>query len=382
MRCLLPVICCVLAAGGSASAAGPDRVERLLEELTNAYGPSGFEEPIRAIMRRELAPFADRLETDGLGSLIAELRGSGGPRVMLAAHMDELGLLVKYISQDGFVYFEPLGGWLDQALINQRFVILTRKGAVTGVTGLKTPHVMSPEERRATPEREHIFLDVGASGRQDAEERLGIRPGDPIAPDSKFVELSGGKLYLAKAWDDRVGLGVMIEVLRRLKDNRPPNVLYVVSTVQEEVGMRGAVTASNQVKPDIAINLEVGVSSDYPGTSLYEAQEKLNGGPGIFLRDTSMLPNLKLRDYVVEIARAKGIQVQFEVLRDYYNEDGSEMQRAWSGAPAINITVPARYLHNHNEVISRDDFDRTVDLVTELVRHLDAETVRRLRSFE
>ena len=382
MRCLLSVICCVAGFAGAAGAAGQDRVERLLEELTNAYGPSGFEEPIRVIMRRELVPFADHLETDGLGSLIAELRGSGGPRVMLTAHMDELGLLVKYISPDGFVYFEPLGGWLDQALINQRFVILTRKGSVTGVTGLKTPHIMAPEDRRKIPERENIFLDVGASGRQDAEERLGIRPGDPIVPDSKFVELSGGKLYLAKAWDDRVGLGVMIEVLRRLKENRPPNMLYIVSTVQEEVGMRGAVTASYQVKPDIGINLEVGVSSDYPGTNLYEAQEKLNGGPGIFLRDTSMLPNLKLRDYVVEVARMKSIPVQFEVLRDYYNEDGSEMQRAYSGAPSINITVPARYLHNHNEVISRDDFDRTVDLVTELIRHLDAETVRRLRSFE
>ena len=379
MRFLLSVICCVL---GAESAAAQDRVEHLLEELTNAYGPSGFEEPIRVIMRRELAPFAGHLETDGLGSLIAELGDSGGPRVMLAAHMDEVGLMVKYVSPDGFVYFEPLGGWRDAALINQRFVILTRKGAVTGITGLKTPHAMSPEDRKKIPEREHIFIDVGASSLQDAEERLGIRPGDPIALDSKFVELSGGKLYLAKAWDDRAGLAVQIEVLRRLKGNRPPNMLYVVSTVQEETGMRGAVTASYQVKPDVGINLETGVASDYPGTNLYEAQEKLNGGPGIFLSDSSMQPNLKLRDLVVEVARSEGIPVQFEVLGGYYNEDASEMQRSFSGVPSINITIPTRYLHNHNAIISRDDFDRTVDLVTELIRRLDAETVRRLKSFE
>lgn len=359
-----------------------DRVERLLEELTNAPGPSGFEGPVRAIVRREITPLATSVETDGLGSLIAALKGSAdGPRVMMAAHMDELGMLVKYITPEGYVRFQTLGGWLDQGLINQRYVILTRKGPVQGITGLKTPHVMSQAERGRLIERDRQFLDVGAASRQDAEERLGIHPGDPIAPDSKFLVLNEGRRYVGKAWDDRVGLAVMIEVLRRLKQNPPPNTLYAVATVQEEIGLRGAHTSSNIVKPDIGLSIEVGVASDYPGITLEEAQEKVGAGPGLFLHDSSLLPNLKLRDFVMDAARDKKIPLQFNLLTGY-GEDGSEMQRAHGGVPAVNITVPTRYLHNHNGLLSRDDFDRAVDLVTEVVRRLDAATVRRLKSFE
>ncbi|MBI3667871.1 MAG: M42 family metallopeptidase [Acidobacteria bacterium] len=376
------ILLCAFWAALLAPARELDRVERLLEELTNAPGPSGFEGPVRAVVRRELSPLASPLETDGLGSLIATLPGSSGaPRIMMAAHLDELGMLVKYVTPEGFVKFQTLGGWLDQGLINQRFVILTSKGAVEGVTGLKTPHIMAPEERTSLVKRDRIFIDVGAASRQDAEERLGIRPGDPIAPDSRFAVLNDGRVYLAKAWDDRVGLGVMIEVMRRLKASSPPNSVYAVATVQEEIGLRGAHTSSYQVKPDIGISIEAGVAADYPGISRDEAQERLGGGPGIFLHDSSMLPNLKLRDFVVEVARQLKIPVQFEVLSGY-GEDGAEMQRAYSGAPSINITVPVRYLHNHNGIIQRDDFDRAVELITGLIRRLDAATVRRLKSFE
>ncbi|MEX2263933.1 MAG: M42 family metallopeptidase [Bryobacteraceae bacterium] len=365
-----------------AQTAEPDRVARLLEELTNAHGPSGFEGPVRAIARRELTPIANRIETDGLGSLIASIDGpAGSPRVMMAAHMDELGMIVKYITPEGFLKFQTLGGWLDQGLINQRFIVMTRKGPVAGVTGLKTPHVMGAEERVRLKRRDDIFLDVGAAGRADAEERLGIRPGDPIAPDSRFAILNGSQLYVAKAWDDRVGVAVLIEVLRRLKQNPAPCSVYAVATVQEEIGLRGAQTSSHQVKPDIGISVEVGVASDYPGITQDEAQERLGKGPGIFLHDSSMLPNLKLRDYFIDTAKAADLPLQFNVLSGY-GEDGAEMQRAYSGIPAINVTVPTRYLHNHNGIIHRDDFDRAVDLVTAAIRGLNADTVRRLKSFD
>jgi endoglucanase len=359
-----------------------DRVERLLQELTNAHGPSGFEGPVRAIVRREMAPLATRLETDGLGSLIATVEGpAGGPRIVMAAHMDELGMIVKYITPEGYVRFQTVGGWLDQGLINQRYIILTRKGPVQGITGLKTPHVMSQTERTRLVERDRMFLDVGATSKQDAEERLGIRPGDPIAPDSQFYALNDGRRYVAKAWDDRVGVAVMIEVLRLLKHNPSPNQVYAVATVQEEIGLRGAHTSSSIVKPDIGLSIEVGVASDYPGITLDEAQEKVGAGPGIFLHDSSMLPNLKLRDFVMDTARERKIPLQFDLLTGY-GEDGAEMQRAHGGAPAINITVPTRYLHNHNGLLDRDDFDRVVELVTEVVQRLDAATVRRIKSFE
>lgn len=360
----------------------PRDIAELLAELSEAPGPSGFEGAIRAVVRRELTPLCDEVETDGLGSLIAR-RGpaEGRPRIMLGAHMDELGLLVRRITSEGFVMFQPLGGWLDQALINQRWHILTRNGPVLGVTGIKTVHVMKPDERERVFKRDTMFIDVGAHDKADAEERLGIRPGDPIAPVSAFASMSGGELFLGKAWDDRAGLGVAIEVMRALSEEPGPNTVYAVATVQEEVGLRGAGTSTHHVAPDIGINLESGVAGDYPGISEDEAQEHLGRGPAIFLHDSSMLPNLKLRDLVMDVASEAGIALQFNVLTGY-GQDGAAMQQAYAGAPAINITVPTRYLHSHNSVIARSDFEAAVRLVTAVVRRLDAATVAELRRFD
>ena len=358
------------------------RVQRLLEELSNAPGPPGFEGPIRAIVRRELEPLVDAIDTDGLGSLMARLGpAEARPRVMLTAHMDELGLMVRRLTAEGYVKFQPLGGWLDQALINQRWVVLTHAGPVPGISGIKTVHVMTPEARNKPFERGDMFIDVGARDREDATTRLGIRPGDPIVPDSAFTTLAGGDLYLGKAWDDRVGLAVMIEVMRELRAGpRGAATTYAVATVQEEVGLRGAETSAYEVAPDVGINLESGVAGDYPGITEDEAQERLGGGPSLFLHDSSMLPNLRLRDFVIGAARDMGIAVQFNVLTGY-GQDGSAMQRARGGAPAINIAVPTRYLHSHNGIVARADIDATVRLVGEVVRRLDTDAVAALRDF-
>jgi endoglucanase len=357
-------------------------VARLLAALTNAPGPSGFEAPVRAVLREALRPHAAELSADGLGSLIARLAGPAeGPRVMLTAHMDELGLLVRRITPEGYLKFQTLGGWLDQALINQRWTVLTRSGPVPGVSGIKTVHVMTPEARGRVFGRDDLFIDVGAASAQDASERLQIRPGDPVVPDSPFQELAGGRLYLAKAWDDRVGCGLLACVARELATAPAPGVVFAVGTVQEEVGLRGAETAARHVAPDIGINLESGVAGDYPGITPDEAQERLGAGPAIFLHDSSMLPNLALRDLCSDVASEAGIPLQFNVLTGY-GQDGAALQRSGSGTPTINIAVPTRYLHSHHGVISRDDFDAAVRLVAALVRRLDAPTVARLRRFE
>jgi endoglucanase len=240
---------------------------------------------------------------------------------------------------------------------------------------------MPQEARNQVFKREQMFIDVGAASKRDAEERLGIRPGDPISPDSRFTELSGGELYLAKAWDDRVGLGVMVQAMRALKNDLPPGTVYGVATVQEEVGLRGAHTSSRRVQPDIGISLEAGVAGDYPGINADEAQEQIGKGPAVFLHDTSMLPNLRLRDLFIDVAKEKGIPLQFNVLSGY-GEDGAEMQRSSGGTPAINVTVPTRYLHSHHGVISRADFLHAVDLVAAVIRRLDPDTVRRLKAFD
>lgn len=359
----------------------PDELETLLAELTNADGPTGFEGPVRGIMRREFAGAAS-LETDGLGSLIARFPGSAErPRVMMAAHMDELGLLVRRITDEGYLKFETLGGWLDQAIVNQRWRVLTRTGAIPGVTGIKTVHVMTAEARGQVFKKQDLFIDVGASTKEDAVERLGIRPGDPVVPDSSFQPLAGGERYLAKAWDDRVGLAVMVLAMRELPTEGHPNEIYAVATVQEEVGLRGAQTSANAVQPDIAINVESGVAGDFPGITQDEAQERLGGGPGIFLHDSSMLPNLQLRDLVADVAAALEIPLQYNVLSGY-GQDGSAIQRAYAGAPVVNITVPVRYLHSHTGVVARSDVEQTARLVAELLRRLDAPTVARLRTFD
>ena len=358
------------------------RVQQLLEELSNSFGPSGFEGPVREIVKREMLPLVDTVETDGIGSLIGRLGKSDGyPRIMLAGHMDEVGLIVRYVTPEGYVKFQTLGGWLDQALINQRWTILTKNGLVHGITGIKTPHVMAPEARNQVFKREQMFLDIGAESKEDAEERLGICPGDPIAPDSAFQVLSGGKLYLGKAWDDRVGVALMLEVLRGLQNQPLESTIYAVATVQEEIGLRGAHTSANRVAPDIGVNFESGVAGDYPGITQDEAQEKVGEGPSVFLHDSSMLPNLKLRDFVLDVAKDLGIHVQFNVLSGY-GQDGAEMQKAHSGAPAINIAIPTRYLHSHNSIISRSDFDQAVVLSIEILRRLDNLTVKNIRSFD
>jgi endoglucanase len=240
---------------------------------------------------------------------------------------------------------------------------------------------MTAEARNRVFPREELFLDVGASSAGDATARLGIRPGDPVAPDSAFATLAGGRVYLGKAWDDRVGVGVLLEAFRALREEGHPNTVFGSATVQEEVGLRGAETSARVVLPDIGINLESGVAGDYPSITPDEAQERLGGGPALFLHDSSMLPNLRLRDLCIKVARDLDIPLQFNVLTGY-GQDGAAMQRTGGGAPAVNIVVPTRYLHSHNGLIHRDDFDRTVRLVTALVRRLDAETVTQLRAFD
>ncbi len=383
---LISWVCVISLALGPDSSFGQvkslDSTAALMKELTEAHGPTGSEEPVGRIVARHLMPLVSEIKTDGLGSIIGIKRGAADfPKVMLAAHMDEVGFIVKSITKEGYIFMNPVGGWRDQVMLAQRWVVMTHKGPVVGVTGAKTPHIMSSEERERVVKIRDVFLDVGARCREEAMDVLGIQPGDPVAPDSSFQIMANGEYYMAKAWDDRVGLALMIEALRRLQGESHPNTIYAVGTVQEEVGLRGAFTSTAVVKPDIGISLEVGVASDYPGTDLKEAQEVLGKGPGIFLLDSSMIPNRKFRDFIVEIARRDNIPFQYEVLTGY-GEDGAEIQRHQGGRPSINLTVPTRYLHSHVGILSRRDFDLAVDLLVAVLRALDQRAVGKIRTFD
>lgn len=360
------------------ASAADDPTVSLLQRLSDAPGPPGFEEPVRKIMVQEMKPLADSIRYDGVGSVIAQ-SGSTGPRIMIDAHMDELGGMVRRVTPDGFISMQMLGGWLDQALVGQRWVILGAKGPVRAVTGIRDIHVAPADERTKVFPRDGIFLDVGAKSAAEVA-ALGITPGDPVAPDAPFAELNGTGNYVGKGWDDRIGCAVLVEALRRMAHARHPNQLFFVATVQEEVGLRGAQTAAAVVKPDIGIALEGGITGDVPGDRPEETQAKLGGGPGLFLYDSSTIPNRRFVELVKDAARRNRSPLQLDLVQGY-GDDSAEIQRSNGGVPTVNIVVPVRYTHVHNGIVNRADFDRTVDLVVTLLTELDAGKVAELRNF-
>jgi endoglucanase len=358
-----------------------DATAQLMRDLTEAPGPSGFEESVREIVVDAYEALDATMEYDGLGSVVATLPSSpAGPRVMVTAHMDEVGLMVQHVTPDGFILVKNLGGWLDQAFPDQRWTILGRNGPVPALSGLPTVHVTPPAQRGRVWALTEIFLDVGARS-ADEVTALGVRPGDGIAPMSLFTVLPNGR-YAAKAWDDRVGLAVMIAAARRIRAEgiRVPARVVWVATVQEEVGLRGAQTSVDLAHPDLGISIEAGVAADYPGIGPGQAQERLGGGPGIFLLDSSMIPNRKLRDFFFDVAEDEGIPLQPDVLTGY-GEDGAEIQLYDTGRPSVNMTVPTRYLHAHTGIIQRSDFDQAVELLIQVLTRLDGPTVAELGSF-
>lgn len=371
-------IAAALALGLTAPAAAQDRTINLLRDLTEAAGPPGFEEPVRKIMVEQMRPLADTITYDGLGSVIAS-QGKSGPRIMIAAHMDELGGMVRRTTPDGYITMQMLGGWLDQALIGQRWIIIGSKGPVRAVTGVRDIHVVAPDERTKVFPRDSVFLDVGAANAAEVA-AMGVSPGDPVVPDAPFVVLNGTQNYMGKAWDDRIGCAVMIEAMRRLKGTNHPNQLFFVATVQEEIGLRGAEASSALVRPDVGFALEAGVVGDVPGARPEESQVSLGAGPGMFLYDSSALPNRKLVALVKDTARAKNIPLQLDLVQGY-GDDSAEIQRSNGGVPTVNLVVPTRYTHVHTGIINRRDFDQMVDLMVALLQRLDAGTVKELRNF-
>ncbi len=288
-----------------------DPTADLMKRLTEAPGPSAFEEEVRRIFVAEMDALGAELAFDGLGSVHAELpRGGSGPRVMVTAHLDEVGLMVQHVTSDGFVRVKNLGGFLGHAYPDQRWTILGRDGPVMAISGLPTVHVTPASQRGQVWSVDQVFLDLGATSREEVE-AMGVRPGDGVAPWSPFLVMPNGR-YAAKGWDDRVGVAVMIAAARRIEAegiDLPGDVVWVATT-QEEIGLRGAQTAVDLAQPDIGISIEAGVSADYPGIRPTQAQERLGGGPGIFLLDSSMIPNRRFRDFFFRVAEEAGIALQ------------------------------------------------------------------------
>ncbi len=355
-----------------------DNTTQLLQELTEAHGVPGYEGQVRSVARRHLEGLGE-LTQDQLGSLICRKTGTAsGPRVMLAGHMDEIGFMVKLITAEGYIKFIPLGGWFDQVLLGQRVVIKTRQGDVVGVIGVKPPHMLSAEERRKVVERKEMYIDIGATSPEEVE-AAGVRVGDPIVPRADFVVLANGKSYLSKAFDDRVGVALLISALQELQGQDHPNEIYGVATVMEEVGLRGAKTSVEAVNPDVALVLESDIAGDVPGVSKEEISVALGKGPTVLIYDALMIPNLKLRDLVIDTAKELGIPIQTSAIAGGAT-DGSAIHLHRTGVPTVVLAVPARHIHSHSSILHRDDYDQAVKLLVAVLKRLDSSTVADIRN--
>jgi endoglucanase len=351
----------------------------LLKELSESFGPSGFEREPAAIIKKAGEKFADEVSYDNLGSVIFKARGkSDSPKILLAGHIDEVGFVVTGIEKEsGYLTFSALGGWFDQVLLGHRVTVRTKRGDVVGIIASKPPHLLSPDEREKVVKLDSMFIDIGASSREMAEKDFGVRIGDPVAPLSSFIMVKGKRVAMGKAFDDRIGAFVGLEVLRTLKTKKlqHPNTVFVAATVQEEVGLRGAQTVANLVEPDVAFALEVDIAGDVPGIRPNEAPSKMGKGPSILTFDATMIPNQGLKAFVIETAEAERIPYQLSVVTKG-GTDAGRFHVSRAGCPSIVISVPTRHIHSHSAVADLSDIDNAVKLVLALIKRLDLKTVQ------
>ena len=334
-------------------------IKSLLEKLSNAHGISGREGSVRDIVREELSGLVDEVRIDTLGNLIGTRHGER-PSIMVEAHMDEIGLMVKYVDEKGFIRFIRIGGWFDQTLLNQRVILRTPAGAVTGVIGCKPPHVMKEEDRKKVIEATDMFIDVGCQNDKEARE-LGIVPGLPITIDRSFASLKGDRVT-GKAFDNRAGIVMMIEAMRRTKSK---STIYCVGTVQEEVGLKGAKTSAYGLNPDLAIASDVTIPGDHPGIEKKDSPLEMGKGPVVTIADASgrgiiVIPQVV--SWLVETAKEFGIDIQLDVAEGG-TTDGTAIHLTRSGIPTGVLSVATRYIHSPVEVLSLSDIDKGAELM-------------------
>lgn len=344
----------------------------LLRRLTLAAGAPGAEGEVRDIVRETLAR-AGKISHDALGSILCEKRGtSDAPRVVLDCHLDEVGFMVQSITGEGRLKLVPLGSWWGHVLLAQRVTVVTERGKVPGVIASKPPHFLSPEERGTVMGVESMHVDVGATSREEAQ-RLGIQLGDSVVPACEFQEMATPGVLSSKAFDNRAGVGLMCEALLALERESHPNCVIGVGAVQEEIGCRGAATASELSRPDVAIVLEGTPADDMPGNA--ERQAVLGGGPQIRFYDPTAISNRRLARYVERVASEHEIPVQIAV-RTSGGTDAKSIHVHRHGVPTVVVGVPARYIHTHVSLIQWSDYRGARELVIRAVCGLDAGRVR------
>ncbi len=330
-------------------------MKKLLKQLTETFGPSGYEENVRKLVRDEIKPLADEIRVDALGNLIARKRPGkqtkDTKKIMIAAHMDEIGLMVSHVDENGFVRFSPIGGVFRRYVVGGRVRFLNGTQGVIGYDRL--------ESLNELPTLDKIHIDVGAAGKKDCP----VKVGDVAAFDRSFTEM--GNRLVAKSMDDRVGVLVAIETLRALRSKPTPHDLYFVFTTQEEVGLRGAATSAYGIDPDVGIAVDVTTSADTPKAPKMEMA--LGKGPCIKIQDVGMLADARVVQWMIRTAEKHKLPYQREVLL-FGSTDARAIQVARAGVPAGCISIPVRYVHSPSEMVDYSDVQNSVRLLTALLR--------------
>jgi len=338
----------------------------VLEKLSNACGVAGREEEVRDLMKELLKPNVDEIREDKLGNVIGVKKGKkDATTVMLAAHMDEIGLMVKNITKEGFLQFAKIGGIDDRILIAQKVLVHTDKRSITGIIGSKPPHILKEEEKKKVIEADDLFIDVGAKDKQDAQ-KMGVRVGDAVSFDIKFTRV-GKDTVVGKAFDDRVGCAALIETMRKL--SKVDCTIYVVGTIQEEVGLRGATIAAFQLYPDVGIALDVTVAGDVPGVKEVEAPAKMRAGPALTVADAGLITHPKVLRLFIDSAEENKIPYQLETgMRG--TTDAAKIALTKEGVPSGVISIPTRYIHSPASLLSLKDVENAVKLAVATIENV------------
>ena len=340
----------------------------LMKDLSITPGISGFEGKIVDIIKKELKDHVDEIQEDLMGNVIAIKKGENkATKVMLASHMDEIGLMVRHIDKKGFIKFSKIGGINDQMLLNQTVIIHGKNGDITGVIGSKPPHVMKASERKKVIEYDSMFLDIGVFSKEEAEKLVCV--GDPISFKSDFEEFPND-LIMGKALDNRIGCYIMIETLKRVNSKA---TVYGVGTVQEEVGLKGARTSAFKLNPDMAFALDVTIAGDHPGIKEDEAPAKIGKGPAIILVDASgrgIITPEKVKNLLISSAKEGEIPYQLEV-SEGGTTDATAIHLTREGVPTGVVSVPTRYIHTTVSIASMEDIENAIKLLVKAIDSLE-----------
>ncbi|TKJ94342.1 M42 family metallopeptidase [Paenibacillus sp. PK4536] len=345
---------------------------QMFKQLTEFPAVSGFERELRQFVKEKMEPYTDEFVQDRLGSLFGVMRGDeSGPKMMVAGHFDEVGFMTTGITDQGLIRFQPLGGWFSQVVLAQRLHIITDQGPIVGVVGSTPTHLLSPEQRNKPVDIKSMYIDIGADDRAEAEQ-MGLRPGLQIVPICEFTPMANPKKIMAKAWDNRYGVGLAIELLQALHGEKLGGTLYSGATVQEELGLRGARTAAQLIQPDLFFGLDCSAANDMTGDR--NAFGHLGKGALLRIYDPTMFTHRGIVEYIQDTASTHQIPVQYFISAG--GTDAGQVHVSGTGVPSAIIGICGRYIHTSSSIIHTDDYDAAKELLIKLVKGMNHSTYR------